>query len=38
MFFEMEEKKGGGRVKNIDIDSIKKCAFVAFENQSGIIS
>jgi hypothetical protein len=38
LFFEKEQRAGGGKVKFIDIDNKNKCVFVDFEEKSGTIS
>jgi hypothetical protein len=34
-FFELEENKGGGKIKNIDMDSNEKCATLTFKEKAG---
>jgi hypothetical protein len=34
-FFELEEKKGGGKIKNIDMDSNEMCARLTFKDKAG---
>jgi hypothetical protein len=36
-FFELEEKHGGGKIKNIVIDSTSKCATLSFKEKNGIV-
>jgi hypothetical protein len=37
MFFETEEKKGGGKVNNILIDGKNRCAVIEFKDETGKI-
>ncbi|XP_060592327.1 interferon-induced very large GTPase 1-like [Ruditapes philippinarum] len=38
MFFEREERKGGGKVKHIFIDGQNKCAVIEYEDETGFES
>jgi hypothetical protein len=37
IFFETEERKGGGKVKNIFIDGKNRCALIEFKDETGKI-
>lgn len=37
MFFDQEERNGGGKVKDIDINNKNRCAIIEFEDVTGVI-